>query len=265
MQNGVPEPYGRNCQMVYRYLSQAIDQIRSDGEVADRIGQGDEAAGKRRIQEILDQRVAMANDKMLNVVPEPVRKFRARVAAAVALAIVVIFVLVFRTVFRAFSRNVLRSEADRARGEWQFGRYKLAYLILVPSLISIALWSYWPLLRGTTMAFQDYNVRGFSTWVGLDNFGAVLFSPEFWHSMLVSVHYTVMFMTLGFVAPIILALLLSEVPRGKILFRTIFYLPAMLAGVVVIFLFKGFYSEYGLINQMMNGCVRAINALFNTE
>ncbi len=265
MQNGVPEPYGRNCQMVYRYLSQAIDQIRSDGEVAGRIGQGDEAAAKRRIQEILDQRVTMANDKMLNVVPEPVRKFRARVAAAVALAIVVIFALVFRTVFRAFSRNVLRSEADRLRGEWQFGRYKLAYLILVPSLLSIALWSYWPLLRGTTMAFQDYNVRGFSTWVGLDNFGAVLFSPEFWHSMLVSVHYTVMFMTVGFVAPILLALLLSEVPRGKILFRTIFYLPAMLAGVVVIFLFKGFYSEYGLINQMMNMCVRAINALFNTE
>lgn len=265
LQNGIPEPYGRNCQMVYRYLSQAIDQIRSDSEVAHHIEQFDEPAAKRRIKEILDNRVVMANDKMLNVVPEPVRKFRARVAAAVALAIMVIFALVFRVVFRAFSQNVVRSDTDRARGEWQFGRYKLAYLILVPAMLSIALWSYWPLLRGTTMAFQDYNVRGFSTWVGLDNFGAVLFSPEFWHSMFVSLQYTAMFMTFGFLAPIILALLLSEVPRGKILFRTIFYLPAMLAGVVVIFLFKGFYSEYGLINQMMNIVINTINTVFNTE
>ncbi len=265
LENGIPEPYGRNCQMVYRYLDQGIDQIRTDSEVSRLILEGDEPAARQRIQEILDRRVLMANDKMLNVVSENVRKFRARVAAAVTMAILIIFVVVFRIVFRAFSENVLRSEADKARGEWQFGRYKTAYLILIPALASIALWSYWPLMRGTTMAFQNYNVRGFSTWVGLDNFGAVLFSSEFWHSMLVSVYYTLMFMTFGFVAPIILALLLAEVPRGKILFRTIFYLPAMLAGVVVIFLFKGFYSEYGLINQILNMGVNAINGLFGTE
>lgn len=262
---GIPEPYGRNCQMVYRYLNQAIDQIRTDREVARAIAAGDAAGARRRIGAILDSRVELANDKMLNVVPEPVRAFRARVAAAVALLIVVVFVFVFRTVFRAFSANLMRSDADRARGDWQFGRNKLAYLILLPSMASIALWSYWPLLRGTTMAFQDYNVRGFSTWVGLDNFGAVLFSAEFWHSMGVSLQYTVMFMTVGFVAPIILALLLSEVPRGKILFRTIYYLPAMLSGVVVIFLFKSFYGEYGLINQMLNIGVRAVNALLHTD
>ncbi len=34
----------------------------------------------------------------------------------------------------------------------------------------------------------------------------------------------------------ILAFLLSEVPRGKVIFRVIYYLPAVLSGVIVIFL-----------------------------
>ena len=263
--NGIPEPYGRNCQMVYQYMSRAIDQIRTDAEVSRAILAGDEAGAKARIREILDARVEFANRKMLGVMPESIRTFRTRLAAAAAILIFGVFILVLRSVFRTFTQSMLRSEADLARGNWQFGRYRRAYLILIPSLLSIAIWSYWPLLRGTVMAFQEYNVRGFSTWVAFDNFAAVLFSGEFWYALLVSLEYTTLFMTFGFLAPVILALLLSEVPRGKILFRTIYYLPAVLSGVVVIFLWKGFYGQHGMINQMLNFGVHAFNAFADTH
>ena len=68
-----------------------------------------------------------------------------------------------------------------------------------------------------------------------------------------------MFMCFGFAAPIILAFLLTEVPKGKRLFRTIYYLPAVLTGVVTLMLWKGFYGEYGMINQMLNFFIGAIN------
>ncbi len=265
VKDGVPEPYGNNCQLVYRYMSQAIDQIRTDDEVKRCIVENDEAGAKKRIQEILNVRVEMANQKMLNILPENVRKFRSRVAAAVSIFIFIAFVLVLMKVFKTFSQSIVRSDADRARGDWQFGRNKLAYLILIPALLSIAIWSYWPLMRGTVMAFQDYNIRGFSTWVGFENFATVLFSNEFWYALLVSLKYTVLFMSFGFFAPIILALLLAEVPQGKILYRTIYYLPAMLAGVIVIFLWKGFYGEHGMINQVLNYGVDTINYLCGTK
>ncbi len=261
VKDGVPEPYGNNCQLVYRYMSQAIDQIRTDDEVRSCIVGRDEAGAKRRIQEILNVRVELANQKMLNILPETVRKFRARVAATVSFFIFLVFVLVLMKVFRTFSKSMVRSDADRARGDWQFGRNKLAYMILLPALLSIAVWSYWPLMRGTVMAFQDYNVRGFSTWVGFENFATVLFSVEFWYALLVSLKYTVLFMSFGFFAPILLAFLLAEVPQGKILYRTIYYLPAMLSGVIVIFLWKGFYGEHGMINQVLNYGVYAVNHL----
>lgn len=264
LRNGIPEPYGKNCQLIYRYMSQAIDQIRTDAEVKRCIVGGDEAGARKRIGEILDVRVEIANRKMLNILPPDARKLQSRVAAAVALAALGVFVLALWQTMRVFSRSMVRSEADRARGDWQFGRHKRAYLILLPAILSIAVWSYWPLLRGTVMGFQDYNVRGFSSWVGFDNFATVIFSAEFWHAMLISLVYTVLFMTVGFGAPIVLALLLTEVPKGKVLFRIIFYLPAMLAGVIVIFLWKGFYGQHGMINQMLNLGVQAINAVFGT-
>ncbi|OGV39230.1 MAG: hypothetical protein A2X48_01230, partial [Lentisphaerae bacterium GWF2_49_21] len=225
----------------------------------------DEKGAKSRIQEILNVRVEMANQKMLNILPDDVRKFRTNVAAVVSIALFAVFILVLLKVFRTFSQNMTRSDADRARGEWQFGRHKVAYLLLLPAVLSIAVWSYWPLMRGTIMAFQDYNVRGFSTWMGFENFATVLFSAEFWYALLISLEYTVMFMSFGFIAPIVLALLLSEVPKGKIFFRTIYYLPAVLSGVVVIFLWKGFYGQHGMINQMLNFCVDSVNYICGTH
>lgn len=265
MRNGVPEPYGKNCQNIYRYMSMAIDQIRNDDTVREHIVAGRTEQAKARIRDILVRRVALANEKMLNIVPPDVRRTRTLVAGLVTAAIVVIFTLVCRRVFKTFTQSMLRSEADLARGEFQFGRYKLAYLILLPSLLSIAIWAYYPLLRGTAMAFQNYNVRGFSEWVGFDNFASVLFNAEFWHAMGVSLEYTILYMLFGFAAPIVLALLLTEVPKGKILFRTIYYLPAVLSGVVVIFLWKGFYGQYGMINQVLNFGVHAWNTVFGTH
>ncbi len=265
LKDGVPEPYGSNCQMVYAYMDQSVDQIRTDDEVKRCIEAKDGTGARRRIQEILNVRVEMANQKMLNILPENVRKFRSRAAAAVAIFIFVAFVLALIKVFRTFARSMVRSDADRARGDWQFGRNKLAYVILIPAILSIAVWSYWPLMRGTAMAFQDYNVRGFSTWVGFENFATVLFSDEFWYALFISLKYTLLFMTFGFIAPIFLALLLAEVPKGKIFYRTIYYLPAMLSGVIVIFLWKGFYGQHGMINQILNYGAIAINNICGTK
>ena len=254
-----------NCMMlgVYAYMSRAIDQARNDGEVRDAIRRGDLAAARGRIASILRARVALADEKMIGRVPPEKMRFRRRVAAVVVLGIALAFLLVFRRVLRTFAAAVPR---DPTGGSSHDGAGRgAAYLLLLPALLSLAVWSYWPIARGTAMAFQDYNVRGFSRWVGLDNFAAILFSGEFWHAMLVSLEYAALYLGLGFVAPIVLALLLSEVPRGKILYRTIYYLPAVLSGVVVIFLWKGFYGPYGALNQMINGCIHAVNHVFGTS
>jgi multiple sugar transport system permease protein len=71
--------------------------------------------------------------------------------------------------------------------------------------------------------------------------------------MLNSTLYMLLVLGLGFFSPIILAFMLHEVPRGKILFRTLYYLPAVTTGLVIMFLWKQFYepAETGLFNRAL--------------
>jgi multiple sugar transport system permease protein len=256
VERGVPEPYGENTQQVYRYASKAIDQIRTDARIIEAIQKGDETTAKNLIREILHDRVRYANEKMLNILAPEERSFRNNVAMVVAIVILIVFSLVFWNVFTTFAQKGVTEASG-----WKSKQHRWAYIWLLPALGSIALWEYYPLGRGTVMAFQTYNVRGFSDWVGLGNFASVLFDQEFWYAIWVSLKYALFSMLFGFCAPIVLAFLLSEVPKGKTFFRTIYYLPAVLSGVVVMFLWKSFYAPEGLLNQFLNVFVHLFNSI----
>ena len=54
-------------------------------------------------------------------------------------------------------------------------------------------------------------------------------------------------------ASVILAILLQEVSRGKVIYRIIYYLPAVITGVIVIYLWKLLFdpSDAGGLNQIL--------------
>ena len=257
---GVPEPYGKNCQYVYDEMRKPLMAITTNMEIRAAIDAGDAEAAKTIIRGILERATAHINQKMLGNLPPEVARQRNMVSWIVIVLAIGIFLMVLRVVFKAFT-----PEHHRDLGGWQFGKYWKAYLIASPALLSIGIWMYWPMVKGTVIAFQDYSVTGEATWVGASNFSAVLYSSEFWMSMWISLLYATLFMFFGFCAPIALAFLLNEVPRGKTMFRTIYYLPSMLTGLVVIIMWKGFYGPEGMINQILNSGVSSLNHLFGLE
>ena len=201
-------------------------------------------------QGLLQKGVDKANEVMLGIVPPKVRTKR-RISAVIALiAIAVAFGLVFRRVIRAFTPPVVKGQKKPG---WEFRRYKGAYILLVPAVLTIFFWRYIPLVRGSVMAFMDYKIMGGSQIVWIDNFGDLLWNGDWWTSILTSLRYSLLVISMTFLPPVILAILLQEVPRGKILFRTIFYLPAVITGLVVILLWKTFYdpSEQGVLNSVL--------------
>jgi ABC-type sugar transport system permease subunit len=112
----------------------------------------------------------------------------------------------------------------------------LPWLCLAPAALLTIVWSYLPLLRGTGMAFYDYQLILPSQFVGLDNFANVLFDGAFWNSLVATFHYAAWILTVGFVAPILLAYALHLIPKHKVLFRVIYYLPAVISAAAVFFL-----------------------------
>ncbi len=127
------------------------------------------------------------------------------------------------------------------------------WLLLLPALGLIALWSYYPMIKGSVMSFQDYSIAGQSKWVGLENFFIVLGDPRFYKFILITCKFTFWSLVLGFLSPIALALLLDEVPHFKFSFRMVYLLPNVCAGLVIVFLWKMMFypTEAGFLNSLM--------------
>jgi len=134
-------------------------------------------------------------------------------------------------------------------------RRLLPWVMLAPAVLLIVLWRYYPLIRGAVIAFQDYRIVGESSWVGVDNFVTVFMKKDFPIWCIKTIKYAALALGLTFFTPIFLAVLLSEVPRWKTFWRTIFFLPQVSSGLVILFIWKLLYNptEYGLLNQILLG------------
>ena len=240
--------------MVYIYLTQPIDeamQLFRDGKLPE--GDSPEAKEKRldMLQEILKKAENRTNARMIGHIEPQEQQKRTTVAIIVAIIIACVFCFVIYNIWKVFSPK--DSYSGKKRG-WDFKRNWLGYLIMIPALVSILLWTYYPMLTGSQLFFQDYRVVGDSRWVGFDNLAGVLFSDEWWSAIWNTFRYMMFTLTLGFLAPIVLAILLQEVSHGKIVYRTLYYLPAVMSGLVVIFMWKLFYQagSSGILNQTLN-------------
>ena len=149
------------------------------------------------------------------------------------------------TVERRFTDSPLRRTTCRP--------LRMALLMLLPALLSITLWSYIPLVRGVLMAFRDYHIVGKSPWVGLDNFILVATDAGFWMSVGRTLKYVALTLAFGFFTPVVLAVMLSEIPRGKVLFRTLYFLPHLTSTLVITLLWQLMYdpTENGMLNQAL--------------
>lgn len=163
-------------------------------------------------------------------------------------------VAAFIALFLAFF-TVLIIRDQMKRTESKAGVYKgwLPWLMLLPAVASIALWGYYPLARGLVMAFQDYKVVGKSSFVGLSNFISIALDPNFYHYIFTTFRFVLWNLGLAFCTPIFLAFLLTEVPRFKVFFRTLFFLPQMTSGLVVTLMWKEMYAgtAQGTINRIL--------------
>jgi multiple sugar transport system permease protein len=164
-----------------------------------------------------------------------------------------LFIAAMGYVIRSLNTKVEKTTKDKGELNPKNKKKNLIFLWIIPALITILTWKYYPLLRGSLMAFQDYKIAGGSTWVGIDNFIMIFGNKNFYLTMIRTFYYVGMTISIGFAVPIILAVLLTEVPRGKYFFRTMFYLPAITSGLVIMFMWKQFYdpSAAGFLNSII--------------
>ena len=151
-----------------------------------------------------------------------------------------------------------------ARGGKTKSPWKAAFWILIlPALLSVAVWSYYPVIRGLMLAFQEYRLDGVVEWIGLLNFMDGVLSARFVQTIMTTVVFIALNVGLGFFAPVILAVFLHEIPRGRYFFRILFFLPSVTSVLVVMLLWQVLYepTPSGILNQIVQPAVAFLNGL----
>ncbi|MDR0488762.1 MAG: sugar ABC transporter permease [Propionibacteriaceae bacterium] len=128
-----------------------------------------------------------------------------------------------------------------------------ALLFALPIIVVFGGFSWWPILRAMVMAFQDTNLIGDATWVGLDNFRWVLTDPDFPKALRNTGYFALLALIIGFPIPLIGAVLMSEVKKLRGLFSVLAYLPVVIPPVVSVLLWKFFYdgARTGVFNTLL--------------
>jgi putative aldouronate transport system permease protein len=138
----------------------------------------------------------------------------------------------------------------------QYVRHRALFFLLIPGLAYYVIFHYLP-IYGLQIAFKEYFIlRGIwgSPWVGLENFREIFSIGSFWEVLRNTVFISALNIVFGFPAPIILALLINEIPDGifKRSTQTVTYLPHFVSWVILGGLFKQFLSpSMGPINQFI--------------
>ena len=131
------------------------------------------------------------------------------------------------------------------------------YALMLPSLILILIFCYYP-LYGIIIAFQDY-VPGSSffgadvTWVGLKWFQKFIESHYFLRLLKNTLVLSVLQLIFGFTAPILFALLIDQIQRlrFKKFVQTVSYMPYFISAVVVAGMVISFIDTDGIITNLL--------------
>ena len=136
----------------------------------------------------------------------------------------------------------------------QMKRRWLLYLMVLPALASLLIFSYKP-MYGLIIAFKDFNFRlGYlgSEWVGLEHFKRLVTS--YWFPVIIKNTLTISLLSIliQFPLPIIFAMFFNEVRQSKLksVAQTVTYAPHFISTVVVFGMVISFLNPTsGIINK----------------
>jgi multiple sugar transport system permease protein len=140
---------------------------------------------------------------------------------------------------------------QRALTQWEA---KWGYILILPWFIGFLTLVLIPMLASLGLSMTDYSLVSSSVqFLGLQNYIDAFFHEEmFWKSLLITIEYTAITVSLSVVGSLAFALLLNQRVRGIKAFRTLLILPSILPLVGAVILWTTMFEPtYGLINYLL--------------
>ncbi len=127
-----------------------------------------------------------------------------------------------------------------------------AWLFLVPALVVFGYFAWYPMVVSVAYSFQKVDLNGADGWVGLENYRRMVADPLFATAWKNIFDFTLLSLVLGFLAPVVGALMVNEMRRLSGLFQLIYYLPTLIPITVALLVWRQIYApEGGILNSLL--------------
>ncbi|AQZ60554.1 sugar ABC transporter permease [[Actinomadura] parvosata subsp. kistnae] len=133
-------------------------------------------------------------------------------------------------------------------------RARFIALCLLPGVVFVALFTYYPMIRGAVIAFQRYNLFDVTStpFVGLENFRAVLAEDRFWTALRNTGTWVAVSLFFQFFLGFGLALLLRRHFRGRGLYQAWVFFPWAMSGFLIGLLWRWMFNgQFGVVNDLL--------------
>ncbi|TCO15391.1 multiple sugar transport system permease protein [Kribbella steppae] len=155
-------------------------------------------------------------------------------------------------------RPALQPPATRrpvsGRRRWS-GRTALVLLaFMLPAIVFVGVFTYYPLLSGIQMAFRNYNLNDLSdtSWVGLDNFRTLLDDQMFRGTVANSIVWVVGSLVPQFLIGFAMAMWLRRRFRFRGAYQALVFFPWAVSGFLIGILFRWMFNgEFGVVNDLL--------------
>jgi len=124
------------------------------------------------------------------------------------------------------------------------------WLMVSPWIIGFLVFFLGPMIASLVLSFMEWDLISPPEFVGINNYLEMfVVDPLAMHSLKITMIFAFFSIPINIVIGLAIAMLLNTKIKGLAIFRTIYYLPAVLAGVAVALLWRWiFSSEFGLLN-----------------
>ena len=139
----------------------------------------------------------------------------------------------------------MKVQARKRKKQWKAAlkRNLFGYALMIVPLALFAFFVWYPMIRNFILSFQTSYFD--PSFVGFENYVSIFKDPTFIQAIKNTFLYILWSLVIGYLVPVLLGFLLSEVFHAKGVFRVIIYLPCMISGIAVVFLFSTMYGDSG--------------------
>jgi len=151
------------------------------------------------------------------------------------------------------TETAVKSKAVRQRpSKLLLKEYLAFYAFASPWLLGLFLFVLGPTIASLVLSFTDYPVIVAPKWIGLANYAHMINDDLVWQALKVTLLYSLGAVPLGLTAAFLIAILMNQGIHGIRVFRTVYYLPAIISGVPVALVWMWVLNpDFGVVNSAL--------------